>query len=391
MIAKLELKNFTAFHNLRIEFSPKVNVIIGENSSGKTHLLKAAYALGKASADAATQKGEQAPSYSDIVTEKLLGLYKPQNNRLSHLYYRKGKGPTQITVTESGGKTLDVEFTGKARKVQTTGDHEGVLAPGVYIPTKEVLTLLPSIHDQIVSLEVQKSLFDDTILDLCQNLLREVDEDYEVKLNSNPRLGALVPALAKAIGGRYEIAGKEQFFIQGSYENRKKTPVSRNKQAKAYSDAYPSVIRFIPEKGTELSYNMTAEGYRKIGVLMQLLRNGCVEPGVTGTIFWDEPECNMNPRLIRMLVESLLTMSRNGQQVILTTHDYVLLKWFDLLSNKGADDHVRFHTLNRDAESNEIKVESVDSYQLLKTNAIASTFSDLYDSEIERSLGGPTK
>lgn len=41
MIERLELKNFTVFNGLTLELSPKVNVIIGENSTGKTHLLKA--------------------------------------------------------------------------------------------------------------------------------------------------------------------------------------------------------------------------------------------------------------------------------------------------------------------------------------------------------------
>lgn len=386
MIAKLELHNFTAFRDSTIEFSPRVNVIIGENSSGKTHLLKAAYALGKAGADAAAQKGVKVHSYSDLVTDKLLGLYKPQNNSLSRLYFRSGEGPARISVTESGGKSIGIEFTKKARKALTIGDHEGVLAPGVYIPTKEVLTLLPAIEGKTVSVEAQKSLFDDTILDLCQSLLTNVDGNYEERLNANPRVGTLVPALAKAIGGRYEIAGKEQFFIQGCYENRKRASVSRGKQAEAYSDA--STIQFVPEKGSDLSSNMTAEGYRKIGVLMQLLRNQCIEPGVTGTLFWDEPECNLNPRLIRMLVDVLLTLSRNGLQIILTTHDYVLLKWFDLLMKKDMEDHVRYHSLYRDTDNNAINVNSTDNYLTISPNPIDDTFEALINSDLDRSMGG---
>ena len=43
MITQLKLKNFTAFSQLTVDFSPKINVIIGENGNGKTHVLKAAY------------------------------------------------------------------------------------------------------------------------------------------------------------------------------------------------------------------------------------------------------------------------------------------------------------------------------------------------------------
>ena len=45
MITELNLRNFTTFEKLDLSFSPKINVIIGENGTGKTHALKAAYAL----------------------------------------------------------------------------------------------------------------------------------------------------------------------------------------------------------------------------------------------------------------------------------------------------------------------------------------------------------
>ena len=55
----------------------------------------------------------------------------------------------------------------------------------------------------------------------------------------------------------------------------------------------------------------------------------------SGPLFWDEADCSLNPNLMKLLVQILLELSRNGQQIILTTHDYVLVKWFDLLSKKS--------------------------------------------------------
>src|SRR5690349_18691893 len=40
----LRLVNFTAFADAQLEFTPGINVIIGENGTGKTHLMKAMYA-----------------------------------------------------------------------------------------------------------------------------------------------------------------------------------------------------------------------------------------------------------------------------------------------------------------------------------------------------------
>ena len=45
LIQSLELKNFTVFENLRIDVSSNINIFIGENGTGKTHLLKALYAV----------------------------------------------------------------------------------------------------------------------------------------------------------------------------------------------------------------------------------------------------------------------------------------------------------------------------------------------------------
>ena len=43
-ITRIHLENFTSFANLEQEFSPGINVIIGANGTGKTHLLKTLYA-----------------------------------------------------------------------------------------------------------------------------------------------------------------------------------------------------------------------------------------------------------------------------------------------------------------------------------------------------------
>src|SRR5690554_3520152 len=44
-ISMFALENFTVFEQARFELSPGVNVLIGENGTGKTHVLKALYAV----------------------------------------------------------------------------------------------------------------------------------------------------------------------------------------------------------------------------------------------------------------------------------------------------------------------------------------------------------
>ena len=42
---RLTLQNFTAFKECTMEFVPGVNVFVGENGTGKTHAMKALYAM----------------------------------------------------------------------------------------------------------------------------------------------------------------------------------------------------------------------------------------------------------------------------------------------------------------------------------------------------------
>ena len=43
-LTRVQLERFTAFTHLDLEVSPGINVLIGANGTGKTHLLKVCYA-----------------------------------------------------------------------------------------------------------------------------------------------------------------------------------------------------------------------------------------------------------------------------------------------------------------------------------------------------------
>lgn len=69
---------------------------------------------------------------------------------------------------------------------------------------------------------------------------------------------------------------------------------------------------------------MVAEGLRKIATLVQLRQNGWLSRGAT--LFWDEPEVNLNPALMDNMVGAILALARNGVQVFLATHSYLILR-----------------------------------------------------------------
>ena len=51
MLKSLEIKNFTAFGSADLQFAKGLNVFVGENGTGKTHLLKLPYAVMATSAE----------------------------------------------------------------------------------------------------------------------------------------------------------------------------------------------------------------------------------------------------------------------------------------------------------------------------------------------------
>ena len=71
MLQKLTLKNFTRFDDIAIEFVPGINVIIGENATGKTHLMKVAYAVCRPEA------GRRVRDQTKLISEKLLRVFMP--------------------------------------------------------------------------------------------------------------------------------------------------------------------------------------------------------------------------------------------------------------------------------------------------------------------------
>lgn len=368
MISELQLDNFAAFKELKLNFSPKINVIIGENSCGKTQILKSIYAL----------------SRNDMLkSANLFDLFKPLKESLGSLHHRSSSEDALLSVKDASDSQSKIVFSAKS-KIQFSEILSDASAPCLLIPTKEILSLLPAINSGKASKESVSALLDKSVIDLCELVLKAPSEETEKILNNDPRASTIAPKLSKALGGRYIIDGSEQYFVAGSYREKKLPGGSKAQQAQIYNDY--TELKFEKAEGTEISVMMTAEGYRKIGLLQRLLENGTLTQSGISTILWDEPESNMNPSLIRTLVECLLTLSRNGQQIILATHNYVLLKWFDLLVDSSKDDHIMYHALYRD-ENKVIRSESESDYSMLSNNAIAETYGELYDEEITKALG----
>lgn len=378
MISHFHLKNFIAFADLGIDFSPGINIVIGENGTGKTQLLKAVLAMSGPEAS-----GEQA---DEQLARKLCRLYQPLSGNVGELRRAGTRGDAQLSTTSASGQVITAKFNGSAEVVKVTPASVGEALPAIFIPTKEVLSLVRGLTAEQPDLPTIERIFDDGYLDLAHQLVKEGANDLNAKVQLDPRFASIVPRLANLIGGQYLLENGRFVFEPGRYTEKDAATHSKAQHAQMYQDS--TEWKFVPSSKRRLSSGMTAEGFRKIGVLQRLLGNGSLNPGSTGPLLWDEPESNLNPKLMKDLVQVLLELARNGQQVILATHDYVLLKWFDLLMDKGKGDQVRFHVLSRDADSGLVRRDSMDDYRAIEPNAIADTFNELTKEQVARKMGG---
>lgn len=349
MIERLELRNLTIFTDLTVALSPKINVIIGENGTGKTHLLKAAYGLCAGAPLFKNKPGTSEDELEAALTAKLLRLFMPLDDKLGKMHRQGATDQAYLSARFAEGQKIAATFfnNSKTLAIQDRTNYEQYQAEAVFIPTKEVLSFMKGFNSLYERYELS---FDQTYQDIC--LLLDLPEARPETLHEKSKW-----AMAEIEG----VCGGRFIFYGGGK------------------------VTFKTENA-EYSANSMAEGFRKAGMLSRLLETGAIQPGVSSALFWDEPEANLNPKLMKLFVQILLELSRNGQQIILATHDYVLLKWFDLLMDKGKDDHVRFHVLKWSHDR--IETETTDSYLSLPENTITNTFSDLYDAEIQRSLGG---
>lgn len=338
-INHIKLENFTAFAGLDQTLSPGVNVIIGANGTGKTHLLKILYAAAAITTGEDREKG---------FARKLLGVFNPYQGRMTRLIRRQqGLPAAEIAVTGENGAMLKAVINNQkadVKDVRVTGEKkwQAISLESAYIPVKEMLAHAPGFLATAAKREIA---FEEVYVDIIKKAFLPT-----LKGPTDAKRKRLLETLQKAIEGKV-VAKGENFFLKNSQG--------------------------------ELEFTLLAEGMRKLALIWLLIQNGTLLSG--SVLFWDEPEANLNPALMGQVVEIILELHRLGVQVFLTTHNYVLLKEFDLRQKKG--DAIRYVSLYRD-EQRAVVANASNSYDGIDPNAIAGTFSDLYDRELKRSLGG---
>ncbi len=350
MIKSLYLKNFTVFKELSIDFSQKINVIIGENGTGKTHILKAIYSMCGSTGLIQSNEGASIEKTKQIIADSFIGVFKPLDDVIGRLKKTGETGDDAIVQVEyPDEKKIRIAFnantdaTKNANAIKkyyndTSASIDSVRnSKPVFIPAKEILSWMLGL--QSIMKEYHLS-FDKTYSDLITKLELPAKKPSE----REERTDTVMRSISNICGGEFMFKGGGNVTFKAN--------------AKEYS------------------VNATAEGYRKLGTLYRLIDTGSIKPGISGTLLWDEPDANLNPMLIKRLVEALYSIAHTEQQIIIATHSYNLIKWIDLLFNGEQNDHVTYHSLFDDGTGN-IRVTSTNEYNLIEHNAILDAFGDI--------------
>ena len=114
MLNKLHIENFTVFRKADLEFSSGLNVITGDNGSGKSHLLKLGYAILKT----LESFGDKFPA-KEIAERGLAGnlvdIFRPET--LGRLASRvQGSSSSSVSATWNQKGRLDFSFHKKTEK-----------------------------------------------------------------------------------------------------------------------------------------------------------------------------------------------------------------------------------------------------------------------------------
>ncbi|AVS71211.1 ATP-binding protein [Paracidovorax avenae] len=294
MLKQMHLKNFTVFSDVKLDFSAQLNVIVGENGAGKTHLLKAAYSVMAASRDEGRKPTAETPTKSalqSLLATKLVNVFRPESlGRLARR--RQGRERCDVSLLFADAElNIDFSFATNSKSEVAVGNvpRKWLTSSPVYLPTRELLTIFPN----FVSIYESRFLeFEETWRDTCLLLgtpLQRGPKQHRIK--------ELLQPLEKAMNGSIDLDSNGRFYLQHS-SGRMEMP-------------------------------LVAEGLRKLGMLARLIASGVLLD--RGYLFWDEPEANLNPRLVKEVASVIAALSRSGIQIFLATHSLFLLREIEIL------------------------------------------------------------
>lgn len=343
MVTDITINNLGVHACLPLNQLGSINVVLGENDTGKTSLIKLIYAVCRSIEESGLKQQEP---LKKILADKILGTFQPKGE-LGNLV-RKGQ-PEKLSCEltfENGSTKQNLYFSFGAKTTNTINDCTSHLDQvdnsfnALFIPAKEVLTAFDAIAATRENLYMDG--FDDTYLDLIRALRIKTSQGKVSR-----ELSGVNKTLEDLFEGSVTQSNKEDSFI-------------------------------FKKKNTEFVMGMTAEGIKKIGILTTLIRNRRL--GRNTVLFMDEPETALHPKAIRKLAEMLAAMSRCGVQIFLTSHSYFLIKQLGIIARRDQQD---FTCISLEQQENkQITAQIASLKNGLPDNPIIQAAIDMFTEEM---------
>ena len=294
MLKELRISNFTAFVEADLRFCDGLNVLVGENGVGKTHLLKLPYAVLAALAEQG-RNGERRPTKSllnRVIAEKLVNVMRPEAlGRLAR--WQPGRQRCEVSLTWNGGGDPDMAFNfatqSKSEVVSSRVPSAWPPNMPVFLPTRELLSIYPGFSALYDTRHLE---FEETWRDTCQLL-----GSPTLRGPRRTDVQSVLEPLERLMGGRLVLDRNGRFYLRSR------------------------------ERNVEMP--LVAEGVRKLAMLARLVATDSL-PAHTA-LFWDEPETNLNPKLMKGVAAAIMLLAARGVQVVVATHSLFFLREIEVL------------------------------------------------------------
>jgi len=339
MIDKLFLENFGVHRHISWAHLKNINLIIGENGTGKTYILKAMYTALRSLEQ--YQKGNDNRNLADILSDNLYWTFQPTS--LGKLVKREGNERLHCVVGVDG-QDFSYEFgkdTTKKIIKMNYAQQKNRADTSIFIPAKEVLSLFQII---LKSREQDHAFgFDNTYLDLVRalQLPRQRGNNFR---QFSPARKHLEKLLAGAVD--YNPTTNQWYYQQ-------------------HQNIY--------------SIGETAEGIKKLAIFNQLLANRYLNRN--SIIFMDEIESSLHPKAIVVFLDIVEKLAASGIQFFLATHSYFTLKKLCLMA---LEKKISIPVLS--LENNQ-EPQYFDMCDGMPDNSIVRESVRLYEAEMDFELG----
>jgi ABC-type transport system involved in cytochrome c biogenesis ATPase subunit len=346
----VSFQNLAGFEHFGWGDIERLNVIVGANDTGKSHLLKILYALARSVEEYTARIESDRPAWADVLADKLLWTFQPPSGKLGELV-RRGAGEGMLDVSATlCNEVYGFRFgkdTGRAASDFDEVTEDVRPQPGVsalFIPPKELLTSLDAIAR--VREQLKRFGFDDTYYDLVVALRGE-----PIQVDLPESFQRVLSDLEALLTGRIETDHGRFVFTRA---------------------------------GDRFDMPAVAEGIKKIGIFARLIQNGSLRRN--SILFIDEPETNLHPRAARALVGMLHDLSRAGVQIYAATHSYFVLKQFEIIARRHKTP-VRLCCLGREGDATQARTGIAASFFDLQDgmpdNGIVREALNLYDEDVD--------